>query len=113
MNRRELLATAAAAGAAASTTFIPGTSAEALEKDFPLDLPDVNVMDGRAFYDALVDWRSDQILEGRCDELIVTRETFKHMIARNMAYEVRDGNDRSLGYQYERHTIRVPGTALA
>jgi hypothetical protein len=78
----------AAAGGIAASVVASGASAET-KTEWNGEMVrlrgfDQSLVNGeKPFYDALRDWHADQILDGKSDDIIVSREVFKHMLRNN------------------------------
>lgn len=108
MDRRELLITAAAAGAA-TMTFIPGSSAEALEKDFPEFTVAFEPEHRDSFATRLHTWVVEQELDGKHDDIIMPRDAYVYLRINNLIDHA--GLDRAPFFVG--HHVRVPGSSLA
>jgi hypothetical protein len=111
MERRDLLL-AAAAGAA--MTAFPGTSAEALEQPAKAHLT-LTTGPGweNDFSTRLHTWVIDQELDGKHDDIVLSREQYRHLRLHNQTYDISLGLPEVICPHFAGHRIRVPGTALA
>ena len=60
------------------------------------------------FQDRLIDWHCDQVMDGKVDEVIVSRAGFKYLFKHNLIDNFIHDELRFFG-----HRVRVPGSALA
>ena len=61
------------------------------------------------FQDRLIDWHCEQVMDGKVDEVIVSRTGFKYLYKNNMINYIGDTNEPL----FFGHRVRVPGSALA
>lgn len=115
MKRRDLLI-AAAAAVPAGMTFIPGSSAEALEKDFPEFTVAFTPEHRASFATLLHTWVVEQELDGKHDDIVMPRDAYVYLRINNQIdhLEINDGKKAfNSAPHFAGHRVRVPGSSLA
>jgi hypothetical protein len=122
MNRRSLLIGSAALGAVALPPAVSMATPDLIIKDHGAAFTHAGtgqIVDERSDYTVpaeplntlhmrLGDWRADQVLDGKHDEIVLSREAFKALYGWGYIDFHSIGGPLHYG-----HPVRVPGSALA